>query len=128
VAQAGGLPAGASGAEVDARQSQVVLWVLVVAGLLGVSHLAATSPDVLRDPAFLSTVIPLALLVLGCVAMVAASARNVGRPWHPGKTAAVSALGIIFVVGVSFFVALAVIVVSFIAFIITCGAAGRLPA
>jgi hypothetical protein len=34
----------------------------------------------------------------------------------------------IFVIAISFFVALAVIVVSFIAFIITCGATGRLPA
>jgi peptidoglycan/LPS O-acetylase OafA/YrhL len=126
-AQAGRPADPPAGAEVDGRQSQMVLWILVAAGLLGVLHLAATSPDVLRDPAFLSTAIPLALLTLGCVAVSAASARKGGRPWHPGKTAAISALGMIFVIAISFFIALAVIVVSFIAFIITCGATGRLP-
>lgn len=109
------------------HQSVAVLWALVVVALFGLVQLSVTAPVVLHDPLFLTTAIAFVAIAITIVALLARSARREGRPWQPEKTAAISILGVVTAIGAAVIATLAIIIALVIAFIVTCGAAGRLP-
>lgn len=109
------------------RQSTAVLWALVAVAFCGMILLSVTAPVVLRDPVFMTTAIAFVAIALVTVAVLARSARGAGQPWHAEKTAAVSILGVVMAIGAAVIATIVLVVVLAITFLITCGAAGRLP-
>lgn len=109
------------------QQSSGVLWALVAAATFGTVHLIWIAPTLVFDPVFVAMLIPLVVIALTIVALIAQSARRAGRPWRPEKAAAISILGVLTAVGVAIVVTMVVVVALLVAFVITCGGAGRLP-
>ena len=104
-----------------------MLWVVVVFAVFGVVALIASVwDDLLTDPLLRNTTLIVAAPAVVVVAIVTVIASRSAQGSKPGVTAAVGALGMLGVVAASIFAGLAVVVASFIAFVLTCGVAGRL--
>jgi hypothetical protein len=117
----------ALGAPCPQRQSLAVLWALVAVAFCGLILLSGTAPVVLYDPIFVATAVSFMAIAVVTVTLLARSARVAGRPWQAEKTAAISMLGVVTAIGVAVIATIVLGVVLAITFLITCGAAGRLP-
>ena len=104
-----------------------VLWIIVIVAAISLLGLVGSFWEQLQtDPLFRNVALGIAVPAVAIIALITARASQSGSP-NSGTALALGALGTIGVLFAALCAALAVVVASAIAFIFTCGAAGRLP-